>query len=73
MAMMTWQGQRGSARTVVLASSDGGLKQRLTRELTQMRWTVVQCGGGAEAMAQVELGRPEALLVDSWLPDLEVG
>ena len=76
MATAVWQGQgqgqRVQARTVVLASSDGGLKQRLTRELTQMRWTVIACGGGAEAMAQVEQGRPEALLLDSWLPDLEV-
>ncbi len=29
--------------------------------------------GGAEAMAQLEDSRPEALLLDSWLPDLEVG
>jgi DNA-binding NtrC family response regulator len=37
-----------------------------------MRWTVKQAAGGAEAMAQVEETRPEALLVDGWLPDLEV-
>ncbi len=37
-----------------------------------MRWTVQQASGGAEAMAQVESARPEALLVDGWLPDLEV-
>ena len=30
-------------------------------------------GGGAEAMAFLEESRPEAMLVDSWLPDLEVG
>ena len=31
-----------------------------------------EAGGGAEAMAQLEESRAEALLVDSWLPDLEV-
>ena len=60
-------------RTVVLASADAGLRQRLRASLTGLRWQVLEAGGGAEAMAQLEASRPEALLVDSWLPDLEVG
>lgn len=60
-------------RTVVLASADAGLRQRLRSSLTGLRWQVREAGGGAEAMAQVEQMRPEALLIDSWLPDLEVG
>lgn len=60
-------------RTVVLASADAGLRQRLRRSLTDLRWQVREASGGAEAMAQLEASRPEALLVDSWLPDLEVG
>jgi DNA-binding NtrC family response regulator len=62
-----------ATRTVVLASADSGLRQRLRSSLTGLRWQVREAGGGAEAMAQVEESRPEALLVDSWLPDLEVG
>ena len=62
-----------AVRTVVLASADAGLRQRLKKSLTGMRWQVLEAGGGAEAMAQLEESRPEALLVDSWLPDLEVG
>jgi DNA-binding NtrC family response regulator len=61
------------ARTVVLASADAGLRQRLRASLTGLRWQVREAGGGAEAMVQLEASRPEALLVDSWLPDLEVG
>src|SRR6185437_15523017 len=38
-----------------------------------LRWQVREATGGADAMAQLEASRPEALLVDSWLPDLEVG
>jgi DNA-binding NtrC family response regulator len=60
-------------RTVVLASADAGLRQRLRASLTGLRWTVREASGGAEAMAQLEDSRSEALLVDSWLPDLEVG
>src|SRR6266851_4492549 len=62
-----------AVRTVVLASADAGLRQRLRASLTGLRWQVREAGGGAEAMAQLEASRPEALLVDSWLPDLEVG
>ncbi len=60
-------------RTVVLASADVGLRQRLRISLMGLRWQVREAGGGAEAMAQLEDSRSEALLVDSWLPDLEVG
>src|ERR1700723_4342303 len=60
-------------RTVVLASADAGLRQRLRTALTGLRWQVREAAGGAEAMAQLEDARSEALLVDSWLPDLEVG
>lgn len=59
-------------RSVVLASPDAGLRQRLGQQLRGMRWSVLEAGGGAEALAQIDRARPEALLVDSWLPDLEV-
>jgi len=62
-----------ATRTVVLASADAGLRQRLRTSLTGLRWQVREASGGAEAMAQLEDSRSEALLVDSWLPDLEVG
>jgi DNA-binding NtrC family response regulator len=60
-------------RTVVLASADAGLRQRLRASLVGLRWQVREAAGGAEAMSQLEDARSEALLVDSWLPDLEVG
>ncbi len=65
--------EAAAARTVVLASADAGLRQRLRASLTGLRWQVREASGGAEAMAQLEDSRSEALLVDSWLPDLEVG
>src|SRR5258707_8685314 len=61
-----------AARTVVLASADAGLRLRLRSSLTDLRWEVHEAAGGAEAMARLESVRPEALLMDSWLPDLEV-
>jgi DNA-binding NtrC family response regulator len=65
--------ETAAARTVVLASADAGLRHRLRTSLTGLRWQVREASGGAEAMAQLEDARSEALLVDSWLPDLEVG
>ena len=64
---------QAGVRTVVLASADAGLRERLRASLVGLRWQVREAGGGAEAMAQLEDARSEALLVDSWLPDLEVG
>jgi transcriptional regulator with GAF, ATPase, and Fis domain len=59
-------------RKVVLASADAGLRDRLKSSLAGMRWEVYEAAGGAEAMAQLDDVQPEALLMDSWLPDLEV-
>ncbi len=64
---------QAAMRTVVLASADLALRERLRNSLVGLRWQVREAGGGAEAMAQLEDSRSEALLVDSWLPDLEVG
>ncbi len=59
-------------KTVLLASADASLRQRLRERLHGLRWNVREARGGADAMVQLE-GRPtEALLLDHWLPDLEV-
>ena len=59
-------------RTVVVASADIGMRERLRRSLVGLRWQVREAAGGADALDQLEASRPEALLLDSWLPDLEV-
>ena len=58
---------------MVVASADAALRQRLTSSLSGMRWQVRAAAGGAEAMAHLEEQVPEVLLLDHWLPDLEVG
>ena len=62
-----------NARTVVLACPDAVIRERLRVSLSGLRWQVREASGGAEAIEMMEASRPEALLVDSWLPDLEVG
>jgi DNA-binding NtrC family response regulator len=60
-------------RTVVLASADAHFRERLRRQLTAMRWQVREASGGAEAIAELEKQSAEAMVLDSALPDLEVG
>lgn len=64
---------KAAVRTVLLASADAHFRTLLRQQLTAMRWQVREAGGGAEAMAQLEMQGAEAMVLDSVLPDLEVG
>jgi DNA-binding NtrC family response regulator len=61
------------ARTVVVVSADPGLRAKLGERLVGLRWRVREASGGAQAMMLLETQPTEAMLVDNWLPDLEVG
>ena len=63
---------RPRARTALLASSDRSFRQRLNQTLTGLRWQVREAETGAEAWAVAESSIPEAVIVDSWLPDLDL-
>jgi DNA-binding NtrC family response regulator len=60
------------SRTALLASSDRSFRQRLNQTLSGLRWQVREAETGAEAWAEAETAAPEALIVDSWLPDLDL-
>ncbi len=59
-------------RTALVASADRSFRQRLTETLTGLRWQVREAEGGAQAWAEAESALPEAIIVDSWLPDLDL-
>jgi DNA-binding NtrC family response regulator len=59
-------------RTALLASSDRSFRQRLNQTLTGLRWQVREAETGAEAWAEAESSTPEVVIVDSWLPDLDL-
>jgi DNA-binding NtrC family response regulator len=59
-------------RTAVLASPDLSFRQRVRDALTGLRWQVREAAGGAEALAHLEAAPAETLILDSWLPDLEI-
>jgi len=59
-------------RTAVVASADGSFRQRISEILTGLRWQVREAEGGAQAWAEAQATPPEAIIVDSWLPDLDL-
>jgi CheY-like chemotaxis protein len=59
-------------RTALVASADRSFRQRLTEILTGLRWQVREVEGGAQAWSEAETSTPEAIIVDSWLPDLDL-
>jgi len=60
-------------RTALIASSDRSFRQRLSASLGSLRWQVREAEGGAQAWTEAEAAAPEAVIVDTWLPDLEMG
>ena len=56
-----------------MASADRNFRQRLNEILTGLRWQVREAASGAEAWSEAESAAPEAVIVDSWLPDLDRG
>jgi DNA-binding NtrC family response regulator len=59
-------------RTALVASADRSFRQRLAQILSGLRWQVHEAEGGAQAWAEAQACAPEAIIVDSWLPDLDL-
>jgi DNA-binding NtrC family response regulator len=55
-----------------VTSADLSFRQRLRQILSSLRWQVREAEGGAQAWAEAESFAPEAVIVDSWLPDLDL-
>jgi DNA-binding NtrC family response regulator len=63
---------RTRSRTALVASVDVNFRQRLSEILTGLRWEVREAEGGAQIWAEAEARLPEAIIVDAWLPDLDL-
>ncbi len=63
---------RPRTRTVLVASADSSFRQRLAHLLAGLRWQVQEAESGAQAWAHAETILPEAVIVDAWLPDLDL-
>jgi DNA-binding NtrC family response regulator len=58
-------------RTALVASADSSFRRHLSEKLVGLRWQVREVEGGAAAWSEVESAAPEAVIVDSWLPDID--
>jgi DNA-binding NtrC family response regulator len=63
---------RPRTRTALVASADGSFRERLSDILTGLRWQVRVAESGAQAWREAEAAAPEAIIIDSWLPDLDL-
>jgi DNA-binding NtrC family response regulator len=61
-----------SAGTVI-ASPNADFRRHVLNVLRSSEWSADEALGGAEALAKVEAGGCRLLLLDRWLPDLDVG
>lgn len=68
----TGSARQSDVRTAILVSADDQLREALAQSLTALRWRIRQAAGGAQAMMQLEQADAEAMILDSWLPDLQV-
>jgi DNA-binding NtrC family response regulator len=64
---------RTRQRIALLISADSSLRERLRETLTGLRWQVREASSGAQAWAAADGAAIEAAIVDSWLPDLDLG
>lgn len=60
------------SRTALVASADGSFRQKLNSVLTGLRWQVREAQGGAQAWGEAMEALPQTIIVDSWLPDLDL-
>lgn len=72
MAAIPQQRPSTLARTAILASADLSFRQRMRDALAELRWQVREARGGAETLAFLRATPAETVVLDSWLPDLEI-
>jgi DNA-binding NtrC family response regulator len=60
------------AAVALLVSPDENFRRHLRTSLNGLRWSVLEALGGAEALMLMAEERPHAILLDSWLPDLQL-
>jgi DNA-binding NtrC family response regulator len=58
--------------TVLITSPNTSFRQKLKGVLEGLRWRVEEATGGAEALLYLSKHDCVAMILDSWLPDLEV-
>jgi DNA-binding NtrC family response regulator len=61
-----------SARRVLIASPNADFRRQILESLRAVRWAALEALGGADTLSKLETDEFQILLLDHWLPDLEV-
>jgi DNA-binding NtrC family response regulator len=61
-----------SVPVAILAITDCSFRERVGKTLRNLRWQVLEAAGGAEALTLLEAGTVSTVIIDTWLPDLEI-
>lgn len=57
---------------MLVASSNADFRRHVVEGLRASHWPAREAMGGAEALSKLETGDCHILLLDQWLPDLDV-
>src|ERR1700686_1261479 len=63
---------RGTSANTLIASPNPDFRRNMTETLRASSWPGDEAYGGADALVKMEAGECEVLLLDQWLPDLDV-
>ncbi|HZT71914.1 MAG TPA: sigma-54 dependent transcriptional regulator [Terriglobia bacterium] len=58
--------------SAMIVSPDADFRRKIQEHLDLTQSSIAEAQGGAEALAKLEAGGCEALLIDRWLPDLDI-
>jgi DNA-binding NtrC family response regulator len=72
MTAIAINGVRNNHFSTIVASPDPLFRRRILQDLATHSWPAEEACGGAEALALLEGGKCQTLLLDRWLPDLDV-
>jgi DNA-binding NtrC family response regulator len=63
---------KNASASIIVASANEGFRRRVVELLRSTQWSAEEALGGAEALTKIEQGGCQLLLLDRWLPDLDV-
>ncbi len=63
---------RAGGRSVLVVTADGALRHAVVAPLRALRWAVREAAGAAAMFASLEQEQTDTVILDSWLPDLDV-
>ena len=65
------QAMASAASTVLIVDDDPQIRRLLRMALQASNWRVIEADGGQLGISEVALGRPDVVILDLGLPDMD--